>query len=864
LALTTLTTLAYQLLLVRIFSMTLWYHYTFVAISVAMFGLTLGALLVHLCPGWFAVSHAGRQMGLAASCFAVLIVVSLRVHAHDHVTLAFDLGDSPGQLAEVAAYYLLLALPFAASGVCVTIALTRFPQQTGKLYAADLAAAGLGCLLVAGLSRWIDAPSLVLDVAALAAVGALVCHFDLREGDSPIFGASRGDDGRKLGQSPACPGVFEQQEGATAGSSSSAEPPRNPALLDKPAVATVPLSAWDSIVRIAAIVASAAVALAIVALVVFQYTPAGRRAGLFHLTWIKGKTEEPPLYERWNAHSRVAIWEAGRQPLGWGLSSRWQPHEPIRQLWLNIDAAAGTVLTEFHGDLAPLEYLRYDVTNAAHYLRPHSRVLVIGAGGGRDILSALYFHQPKIVGVELNGAILAAVNGPFGELTGHLDRRPDVTLVHDEARSFLAAQPQRSFDIIQASLIDTWAANAAGAYALSENALYTTQAWDCMLTRLTDRGVITFSRWYADGGPSHIYRLTALAVAALRHRGVASPRDHLLILYRPHEAKDPGPTGIATLLVSRAPFSAADMAAARRLAGDMAFQILLSPEVAVDKTLAQLASGEDFENFTSTFPIDIRPPTDDRPFFFDMLRLGDVLTFRQPKDPLLTPNMSAITTLGMLLVVVLTLTVLCVLVPLAAAVRRRPPWGTLPFFLYFGSIGLGFMLVEIAMMQRLSIYLGHPIYGMTVVLFCLLLASGAGSWLSSVLVKDAARGAAAPCCLAALVLVVLTVGLATPPLLEHMDGMATPARIALAAGLLGPLGLAMGMGFPLGMRAAFAQGTTWTACWLGINGATSVCGSVLAVILALSFGIRAVLLIGVGCYLLAWLALSCAPGRFAR
>jgi hypothetical protein len=801
LSLTTLCTLAYQLLLTRIFSVTMWYHYTFVAISVTMFGMTVGAILVYLLPRLFPAAAARQRMALAGSCFGVLILLSFAIH----VRLPFFGSQAPlGQLWLMAGNYALLSLPFIASGVCVTLALTRFPEQTGRLYAADLAGAGLGCLLVAVVSSWIDAPTLILDVAALAAFAAL--WFLLRSGARE----------------------------------------------------------WSSVSLVALLV--------LVIPVLLSTKPSGQRARFLRPYPVKDRDErvEPPIYERWNAYSRVAVWEAGTIPLGWGLSDRLEHPGEVEQRWLNVDASAGTVLTHFDGNLAPLEYLRYDVTNVVHYVRPNARVLVVGPGGGRDILSALYFRQPEIVGVEINEAILEALNGAFGDFTGHLDRRPDVTFVNDEARSYIA-RTDRQFDVVQVSLIDTWAATAAGAYVLTENALYTTQAWQRMLKRLSDRGVISFSRWYAPEEPSEVYRLTSLAVAALKASGAANPADHLMIVQRPKDLERKQMAGLATLLASRRPFSPEDVETLQRVAHEMAFEVLLSPGQGpadesndITATLRRLASGRDFEAFIEEFPVDISPPTDDRPFFFAMMRLRDLWSLDDSEGAGPTADLAAIMTLGTLLATVVVLTGLCVILPLALTALgsgRQLLRGWLPFFVYFSSIGLGFMLVEIAMIQRLSVFLGHPIYSMTVVLFCLLLATGCGSWLSGLLVRDPLKGPQAPACLAALLGVVLLLGAAAPAALFHLDVLPTPGRIAVACGLLLPMGLVMGAGFPLGMRAASRRTAGLTPWLFGINGATSICGSVVAVVISVCLGITAALLAGAACYLAALLSLVWARRR---
>jgi hypothetical protein len=166
--------------------------------------------------------------------------------------------------------------------------------------------------------------------------------------------------------------------------------------------------------------------------------------------------------ERWSSYSRVRV--AGNpDALSYPGDCR------VFQLLLSIDAIADTVLTRFDSDLAAIDHLRYDVTNFAHYLRTNASVMVIGVGGGRDVLAALTFGQREVTSVEVNEAVLEAVNGRYGDYTGRLDRRPSIRFVNDEARRYIARLDRR-FDILQMSFIDTFAAAAAGAYVLTENA----------------------------------------------------------------------------------------------------------------------------------------------------------------------------------------------------------------------------------------------------------------------------------------------------------------------------------------------------------------------------------------------------------
>src|SRR5216683_1684070 len=378
----------YEIVLTRIFSVTMWYHFAFVAISVAMFGMTVGAIIVYLRPAFFTQERVAEHLTLGAVLFAVSAVVSFVIS----LFVPFDGEVTIGGLLSTGLTYAIIAVPFVFSGICVALALTKFPQRVGKLYACDLIGAATGCLLIIVTLNVTDGPTAVIAVGAFAAA-----HTVLVRDESPLV----------------------------------------------------------------------------------------------RLQWVKGRAEPRPLYEKWNSFSRVTVFGDPTQPTapaGWGVSATFRPERGVRQLSLLIDASAGTVLTGYDGNPADLEHLKYDVTNLVHYVRQGARVLVIGVGGGRDVLAAVLFGQRSVLGVEINQDIIGTVNGKFGGFTGHLDRLPQVRFVNDEARSYIARQTER-FDIIQISLIDTWAATSAGAFVLTENSLYTAEAWKLFLDRLSPSGI---------------------------------------------------------------------------------------------------------------------------------------------------------------------------------------------------------------------------------------------------------------------------------------------------------------------------------------------------------------------------------------
>jgi hypothetical protein len=806
----TLATLTYQLLLTRIFSVTMYYHFAFVAISVTMFGMAVGAVIVYLRPARFAGPLLHRQLARAALAFAVTIVTSFLAH----LWLPFRPELSIAGIASVLLTYAILSIPFTCSGVVVALALTRFPAQVSALYAVDLAGAAVGCALLGPMLRLTDAPTAIVATAAIAAVGAML----FRRGDLPALRPAQGRPERSRGTAEAgshtsvLSGFRLQPEGVVA------------ALLMVFAVA---------------------------------HTVAVRRdAAWLRLVWVKGRYEAPPIVERWNPFSRIrVIGDPARaiKPSGWGFSTTLPADLTARELHLDIDSYAGTELTAFNGDPSTVGHLKYDVTNVVHYLRPSSEVVVVGTGGGRDILSALAFDQRRVTGVEINPSILELVNGRFGDFTGHLDRDPRVRFVNDEARSYLARTTERA-DIIQISLIDTWAATASGAFVLTESSLYTLEAWTRFLDRLSPRGVLSVSRWYYADRPGEVYRTAVLAMAALGRIGAARPQDHFAIVRAKPPASADAPDGIGTILVSRDPLTAADLDTLQAVAARLKFDIVQSPRISIDDTFAAIASADRLPALLDAYPLDISAPTDDSPFFFHMLRLRDVFDVRRWQDQgIVSFNMKAVGVLGLLLVTVLVMTAACIGVPLLLARRGASLDGAGPYLLYFAAIGLGFMLIEISQLQRLTIFLGHPAYSLSVVLFSLLVSSGLGS-LSTGRATDALT--AIRWRLGLTLAVLLAFGLLTPVIAHQFESSSTPVRIGLAIAVLCPVGFCMGMAFPLGMRLALAHAPLLAPWFWGVNGAASVCASVLAVVIAIGAGISAAFWTGASCYAVALAALA--------
>jgi hypothetical protein len=578
-------------------------------------------------------------------------------------------------------------------------------------------------------------------------------------------------------------------------------------------------------------------------------------AGLLLIRQAKGRTIRAgtlePAADGWNPLSYVYISEVDRQrvPTLWARAPVFVPEAPVYPTsHIMIDADAGTPI-HWYRNMDDLRFLRYDGVAAAHTLRPHGTACVIGVGGGRDLLSALQFGHERVFGIEINPAIVRMLRDSEGS---PVLRDPRVEVVVGDGRAVLASRKDIRCSTLQASLIDTWAATSAGAFAHTEATLYTREAWSLFLKHVEPDGILTFSRWYAPQRISETVRLVSLAYAALLDRGVANPRDHIAVV---------ASQICATILISPKPFSAEDRHRLQQLESVLKFDLPIMPgRKAADPTIEQLLNAKSVDDLAAVgkpIGLDTSAPTDDRPFFFQLLAPNAWFhpktraVFKQIEGlggGVIPGNIAAM--VGM--TVMLTIVTLIGIVLLGPTIVRslRSPEPVLPggrSWIYFGALGAGFMLVEIALMQRLHVVLGHPTYSLIVVLASLLVATGIGSALSMRVVQS--RRAVSLVAITAAALLVALPYLVIGPL-AHRTIDASLALRALWSGACAALvGLVLGMLFPSGLR--FTHRETGAPAALAINGITSVLGGGGAVIISIALGIPATFVAAALCYLLA-------------
>lgn len=783
-----LATLMYELILTRIFSVLMWYHFASMAISLALFGMGVAALTVHLKPRWF---PARKTPWLAARCSALFalsvalffgIFVLFRIQPqlgfkvlsffHQPFYQPFQQGfydrGIPGELMLViAALYLVTALPFFFSGLALTLLLSRHLDDVNRLYCWDLIGAGAGCLLIIAALKVMGGITAIL---AISVVGLLAAALFM---------------------------------------------PRETARIHR-------LGLWSVLLLLL---------LAGGGNLIFGYAD---------IRFARGRYEPNLLWRAWNSFSRVAVYPSQSQEMdqAWGLSRAYRGPVP-EQLGMVVDDTGYTTMYRWEGEKT-LGFFRDNVISLPYYLKSAPASLVIGPGGGKDVLAALSMDASRVTAVEVNPLIVRGVNEEFGSFTGELYRRPDVELAIDEGRSFIRRSGER-YDIIQASAVFGRMAPAAGAFTLSENNLYTVEAFRDYWKHLGDDGILTISRFVFE---RETLRLVSLGLALLKEEGIADPAAHLAVIKE---------RGLANFMLKRSPFSAGEIAILRRLAAEKEFDVVFLPDLRQgDGVFQRLIASEGSEEFYREFPYDIRPTSDDRPFFYYMYKPFDFAgLFSFPEKGQFEDR--AVLILRNLLVVVGALVALFILLPLLLLRRQGlREAGTAGRVLYFACLGLGFMLIEIGLLRRFILFLGPPIYSLAVILFSLLVFSGFGSLLAD----RCRRGDERRLLLMVLLALVLLSNLyvfALPVVLSEWMTLATLGRCLLAGLLLSPLGLLMGMPLPLGMRLFHRNGGDVPWSW-GINSATSVLGAILAVVMAMNFGFTLTLLAGEAVYLAAFLA----------
>ena len=776
------STIAFELLLTRIFSVTMYYHFAYMVISIAMLGLSISGVSIYLFPSLF----RPRRTPILAAGFMLAFAILALWTLHTALANPISLANWQANIGRLGLLYFSAGLTMLSSGFAISMAIAGAQERIGQVYAFDLIGASIGCILIIPTISLFGGPGALVACASIAAVSA--CLFALSSGANAT--------------------------------------PRVRLGLGAVAAAT--------------------------AIVLFVLAAGENGASRFGLARNSEKFlgNRQVLFEKWNSFSQITVAPAGAPD----------------HLWIFIDADAATRL--WSADVAknhpgePRRYSEVRASSLVYALRHERPALIIGPGGGTDILAALDHGVPKVVGVEVNPIIVDdVVRGKYADYSGDLYRDPRVHVVVDEGRSFIRRSDE-AYGSIQATLVDTWAASSSGAFTLSENNIYTVDAFEEFLAHLAPGGIVAITRWYDASKPKEFLRLIALGRLALERRGV--PPSEIAR----HFALVADSERHGTMLLDRDPFTSTDLQRLSQTTQERGLHLLFAPQAAnnaapvEDAVLAAYLRAPSGSAYLAALPYDATPTTDDKPFFFYNLRPGDMVSVLWRLTGIEKDNLGVAVLLIVLLLSV-ALIVLFILVPLLLFERkalREDRTKKLRVLGYFLALGMGFILVELGFMQKFVLFLGHPIYSLAVVLASLLLASGLGSALSGAGMRRFGTTGFVRRVILALTVVLALYGLLLSPLFHALLGLPLGLRIPVAVVLVFLPGLLMGALMPNGVRAANDLGTGTVAWAWGLNGAAGVVGSVLAVTVSMNYGFNVALALGVLVYL-AGLALFPAIGQ---
>jgi hypothetical protein len=764
LALTSFSALLLELALTRLFSVVLFYHFAFLAISIALLGLGAGGVSAYLLKSRLA--GASTRSLAARLCMTNAAVVLGMLEIVLHVPVALQVSWS--NFGRLTALYLAAAVPFFLTGLLFAVIFARETPRIPRLYGADLCGGALACLAVVPLLNWVGGPNVILAAGAtMAAAGTIWAERRSRR--------------------------------------------RNAALLT----------------------------LALLALIGANYS--GR---LIDVVYAKGMFRDPAQLEfaRWNALSRVEVDRQGQAKVA------------------VIDADANTYIMSAEVSRWHDNDWEKDLMSAppalANVLRPHGEFAIIGPGGGVDVLRAVANGSPSVTGIEINPIIATTImRERYADYSQHLYQRPDVHIQVTDGRSFLRSTKQK-FDVVQMTLVDTWASTAAGAFALSENNLYTVEAFREYFDHLKPDGMIAITRWEFRQ-PREALRVVAVAMEALHCLGVTNPARNFIVASQGALNEDGIPV---VVLAKKSPFTPAEEdAVSAHLDKYQQLESLYLPSDSEQNPFSDLIASNDPYAFARGYSYNTAPVTDNAPFFFFTLKLRQIIGDNASRAGIDWKVNLGVLVLLLVLAISLVAVLAFLILPLALKSRegRRSP---VPL-LYFVAVGLGYILVEIAFIQRFVLFLGHPTYALTVVIFLLMVSSGAGSLFSRRFLPHTGLGWVP---LALVVVTLLADVFFLPSRLAALVGMAFGYRLLVSGVLLVPLGFVMGMPFPTGLRALAAlpapefpagQGASENAvewAW-AMNAAASVLGSVLAMVIAIQFGLTITLACGTAAYVLALL-----------
>lgn len=743
-----LSGLVLEVSITRIFSAAIWYHFAFVAVSVALVGLGASGLVVQHRVNKLKGKWAENLTIYSAWGIAIFIPITL-----------FVMHALASQVIYLPLFMILFSVPFFLVGIIISAAFNAFASVAGRLYAADLIGASAGALLVVLFLVLTGGEGATLIVGLIAAIGGTIFS------------------------------------------------------------------------RIAKNTKKTVVSLMFVAFAISLIF-------LNHATQIFAIPTDPtaqkdlPIYLRehpgskivkteWNSFSRIDVVEGGAS--GEGLVAK-----------VFIDGGAGTNIISWDGKTESRQELSTWMQYLPFKMMQDPKVLVIGSGGGRDVVASLVSGSKDTTSVEINPIIYETVKS-YGDRAGNVYSHEYVRSYVDEGRSFITRSSEK-YDIIYVPFVDTWASVSSGGLSVSENFLYTVEGFQQYYDHLTDRGKIVTVRWLIDAP-----RFISTYAKLLEQNGI--PQDqlhrHLIMVTSDSYTQDPS---VTMVIFSKSPFTDEEIRYFSQSFSQYDYKPILIPGQIMREPYPALLNGQiNLDQFYDTFETKVYPVRDDNPYF---------LSFEKP-----LPNAVEI-----LLYASIGIVAIFLLVPFAWIRRKREEGekesgtkkseiGIATVIPYFAALGMGFILIELALLQKLILLMGNPTMTFALLLFTILISSGSGSLLSSRIAKNNMKN---------LIFVIGGIaGLGTlyvlflQPIIYSTIAESIEVKAAVSIAILAPIGFLMGMPLPTGMRLLKVHRPDYIPWMWAINGAFSVMGAVLAIALGIMYGSSLAMILGILIYLVA-------------
>jgi spermidine synthase len=779
--------LSYEILLTRLFSIIQYHHFAYMIISLALLGYGISGTVLTLFNKPFSENFI-RVYLASIILFAISMILCFLIAQQIPFNAEEVLWDWRQPLW-LFVIYLLFMLPFLFAAIAIGLALMCFGRQISRLYAADLLGAGTGSVLIIVL-LFVVMPDRVLPfLVAIAISAVLVAGWELQ----------------------------------------------------------IRFSRWQW---------------GLVILVILPFLIPSQWLAL-NISPYKGlpqllKIESTRIVDsRSSPLGLLQVVESPVIPLRFapGLSLK-NDIEPPAQLAVFTDAGGMTVINQKTASPEQLSFLDQQTSAAVYHLRKAESVLVLGAGTGNDVLQASYHQVPKIDAVELNYQLADLLVNKYADFSGDIYHQPGITLHIDEARGFIN-RTRDKFDVIQIALLDSYSASTAGLYALSENYIYTKEAIQEYLSRLTSEGYLSITRWIKLP-PRDALKLVSTVIEALRDLDENNPEQRIMLIRH---------WQTSTLLVKNSVISAEEIDRLRKFSTERLFDTAYYPgidESTVNRfnilrqadyyQATRKLLGHSSEQFVEQYKFDIRPATDNQPYFFNFFKwavLPDILDLKDRGGMPLAEwgYMVLVATLVQAVIASLVLILLPLMFRRSASIKMTRP--AVFSLLYFLALGLGFLFIEIAFMQKFILFLHHPVYAIAVTLASFLVFAGAGSHYSKKLV--AARGVVAglKIVIVAIVVIGTIYSLLLDVILPSFISLPVMVKVLVTAVLIAPLAFAMGMPFPTVLGYLHDKDTKLIPWVWGVNGCASVISAVLAMLMAIHAGFVFVVAVALVLYILA-------------